>query len=177
MVLQLEGRLRETLERIKLKDHIPAAGGNSVGSSNHLEAMVQQLLSAARTQASRLAKLETSCFSSPGAGMGMNSKTGPQLPEGGMAGPKEQEVTSREVALDGVVAALQQTRVELEEVLRSSRQRYLPAGKISILPPAISVSVFTCFFAFVFTFLSSATQTTFHLQIFFCVDTFRSCFT
>lgn len=148
MALQLEGRLRETLERLKHRDQTSAAGGNSVGHSNHLEVMVQQLLSVARIQASRLAKLETSCFSSPGAGMGMNSKSGPQLPEGGRAGPREQEVTSQEVALGGVVAALQQTRVELEEVLRSSRQRYLPAGKISILPPAISVSVFTCFFLF-----------------------------
>lgn len=151
MAVQVEGRLRETLERLKLREQssaAAAAAGNSVGNSNHLEAMVQQLLSAARTQASRLAKLETSCFSSPGAGMGMNSKTGPQLPEGGGAGHREQEVTSREVALDGVVAVLQQTRAELGEVLRSSRQRYLPAGEISIFPSAVSVCVFHLQFFF-----------------------------
>ncbi|KAI3354409.1 hypothetical protein L3Q82_018929 [Scortum barcoo] len=144
MALQLEGRLRETLERLRHKDQTSAASGNSVGNSNHLETMVQQLLSAARTQASRLAKLETSCFSSPGAGMGMNSKTGPELPEGGGAGHREQEVTSREVALDGVVTALQQTRVELEEVLRSSRQRYLPAGcEMALLFPMRSRHIYT----------------------------------
>eukprot|EP00064_Thunnus_orientalis_P015289 superscaffoldBa00002803_g15339 len=118
--------------------------GNSVGNSNHLEAMLQQLLSAARTQASRLAKLETSCLTSPGAGMGMSSKTGFQLPEGGRAGHREQEVTSREVALEGVLAALQETRVELQEVLRSSRQRYLPAGcEMALLFPMRSRRIYT----------------------------------
>lgn len=141
MALQLEGRLRETLERLKSKDHASsaAAAGNSVGNSNHLEAMLQQLLSIARTQASRLAKLETGCFSSPGAGT--SPKTGP---DSRRPVNQEQEVTSRELALEGVLAALQQTRVGLEEVLRSSRQRYLPAGEKSISPPAIYVSVFTC---------------------------------
>ncbi|GLD57121.1 pentraxin-related protein PTX3 [Lates japonicus] len=124
MALQLEGRLRETLERLKLGDQTSAAAaGNSVGNSKNLEPMLHQLLSAARAQASRLTKLETSCLSSPGAGMGTNTKTGFQLPEGGRAGHQEQEVTSRQVALDGVLAALQQMRVELEEVLGSSRQK------------------------------------------------------
>lgn len=132
MAMQLEARLRDTLERIKSGDHTSAAaGGNSVGNSNTLEAMLQQLLSAARTQASRLAKLETSCFSSDSVGMGLNSKTRFQRPDGGRAGHQEQEVTSREVALEAALAQLQQTRMELEEGLRSSRQRYLPAGKIS----------------------------------------------
>lgn len=144
MALQLEGRLRETMERLKHRDQTSAAAGNSVGNSNHLEAMLHQLLSAARTQASRLAKLETSCFSSPGAGMGMNTKTGSQLPESGGAGLREQEVTSQEVALDGVLAALQQTRVELGEVLRSSRQRYLPAGcEMALLFPMRSRRIYT----------------------------------
>lgn len=132
MALQLEGRVRETLERLKSREQTFAAAGNSVGNSKHLEAMLQQLLSAAQTQTSRLTKLETSCFSSPGAGMSMNTKAGSQLPEGGGVQLREQEVTSQEVALDGVLAALQETRVELGEVLRSSRQRYLPAGEISI---------------------------------------------
>lgn len=149
MVLQLENRLRESLERLRQRDQTSAsAARNSVGISNHLEAMLQQLLSAAQTQASRLTKLETSCFSSPGAGMGMNSKSGSQFPEDGGAGTLEQEVTSRDVALDGVLSALLQARVGLDEVLRSSRQRYLPAGKISILPSAIFASVFTCCFLF-----------------------------
>lgn len=182
MALQMEGRLKDTLERLKLRDQTSAAAGNSAGNSNHLEAMVQQLLSAARTQASRLAKLETSCFSSPGAGMGMNSKTGSQLPDGGVAGHRVQEVTSQEVALDGAVAALQQMRVELGEVLRSSRQRYLPAGKISILPAAICVSVFTCCFLFlcIRLHLSQQCQTNNLPPLIFLlpwVDTFRSRFT
>ncbi|XP_028428529.1 pentraxin-related protein PTX3 [Perca flavescens] len=141
MALQVEGRLRETLERLKSRDHTFAAAGNSVGNSNHLEAMLQQLLSAAQTQTSRLAKLETSCFSSPGAGMGMNSKTGSQLPEGRL---QEQKVTSQEVALDGVLAALQETRVELWEVRRSLRQRHLPAGcEMALLFPMRSRRIYT----------------------------------
>lgn len=156
MVVQLENRLKESLERLRLRDQTSAsAARNSAGNSNHLEVMLQQLLSAAQTQASRLTKLENSCFSSPAAGMGMNSKSGPQFPEGGRA--LEQEVTSRDVALDGVLAALLQARAGLDEVLRSSRQRYLPAGKISILPPAIFAFVSTCCFRFLY--LSSTLST------------------
>ncbi|KAE8295469.1 Pentraxin-related protein PTX3 [Larimichthys crocea] len=141
MAMQLESRLRETLERFVLRDQSSAvAAGNSVENSN-LELMLHQLLVAARTQATRLGKLESSCFSSPGAGTG---KTGSQLPEGGGAGNREQEVTSREVALDGVLAALQQTKVGLEEVLRSSRQRYLPAGcEMALLFPMQSRRIYT----------------------------------
>lgn len=156
MAVQLESRLRETLERFVLRDQ--SSAGNSVENSN-LELMLHQLLVAARTQATRLGKLESSCFSSPGAGTG---KTGSQLPEGGGAGNREQEVTSREVALDGVLAALQQTKVGLEEVLRSSRQRYLPAGKISILLPGICVCLYLLLSvpssAFIFTSFNSDTQ-------------------
>ncbi|XP_054482950.1 pentraxin-related protein PTX3 [Anoplopoma fimbria] len=126
MTLQLEGRLRETLERHRPREQRSSAAGN--GNSNHLVAMLQQILSAAQTQNSRLAKLETSCFGSPGAGMGSNTNTGSQPPEAGGAGLREQEVTSRVVALDRVLAAMQQAREELGEVLRSSRQRKLPAG-------------------------------------------------
>ncbi|KAM8768507.1 pentraxin-related protein PTX3 [Acanthopagrus schlegelii] len=140
MALQLEGRLRETLERLKSKDQTSsAAAGNSVGNSNHLEAMLQQLLSIARTQASRLAKLETGCFSSPGAGTSPKTGSDSRIPVN-----QEQEVTSRELALDGVLAALQQTRVGLEEVLRSSRQRYLPAGcEMALLFPMRSRRIYT----------------------------------
>ncbi|XP_047450311.1 pentraxin-related protein PTX3 [Mugil cephalus] len=143
MALQLEGRLRETLERLKLRD-LSSAAGNSVGNSDHLEAQLQHLLSAARTQASRLAKLETSCFSSPEAGMEMNSKTGFQLPGSGGAEPQAQGVTSREVAVDVVLAALEETRMKLEEVQRSSRQRYLPAGcETALLFPMRSRRIYT----------------------------------
>ncbi|XP_008283740.1 pentraxin-related protein PTX3 [Stegastes partitus] len=143
MALQLEGRLRDTLERFKVGDRTSAAG-NSVGSSNHLEAMLQQLLSTARTQVSRLAKLETSCLSSTGAGMGTNTKTGFQLPGGGRAGLREQEVTTREAALDSVLAALQEMKGELGEVVRSSRQRHLPAGcEMALLFPMRSRRIYT----------------------------------
>ncbi|XP_031716463.1 pentraxin-related protein PTX3 [Anarrhichthys ocellatus] len=146
MALQLEGRLKETMERVKTRDPTSAAAaaaaaGNSV--SNRSEVMLQELLSAARMQASRLTKLETSCLSSPGAGMGLNTKPGSQLPEDGEAGLQEQEVTSPEVALDRVLAAMQQTRVELEEVLRSSRQRLLPAGyEMALLFPMRSRRIY-----------------------------------
>uniref|UniRef100_A0A3Q4AKH5 Pentraxin (PTX) domain-containing protein n=1 Tax=Mola mola TaxID=94237 RepID=A0A3Q4AKH5_MOLML len=59
MVLQLESRLRESLDRLKLRDQTSAR--YSVGNSNHLEAMLQQLFSAVQTQSSQLAKLEASC--------------------------------------------------------------------------------------------------------------------
>uniref|UniRef100_A0A3B4UDC9 Pentraxin 3 n=1 Tax=Seriola dumerili TaxID=41447 RepID=A0A3B4UDC9_SERDU len=60
------------------------------------------------------------------------------------AGRREQEVTSRDVALDRVLTALQQTRAELEEVLRSSRQRYLPAGcEMALLFPMRSRRIYT----------------------------------
>lgn len=144
MVLQLENRLRESLERLRLKDQASAA--SAARNPNHLEAMLQQLLSAAQAQSSRLTKLETSCFSHPGAGMGLNSKIGSRFADGGRAGALEQEVTSREVALEGALAALLQARTALDQVLISSRQRYLPAGKISISPPTNFPSVLTCCF-------------------------------
>lgn len=127
MALQLEGRLRESLERLKFGDYIPTADGNSVGSTNNLEAMLQQLLSATRSQATRLGKLETSCFSNPGG-----VKATSPLPQGGRVGHREQEVTSHQVALEAASAVLQQTRMEIQEVLSSSRRRRLPAGKLSL---------------------------------------------
>lgn len=148
MVLQLESRLRDSLERLRLRDQTSAATWNSAGNSNHLEATLQQLLSAAQTQASRLTKLETSCLSSPGAGVAMNSKTQSQFPGGKGAGKLEQEVTSLELAIDRAVTVLLQAKEGLDKVLGSSRQRYLPAGKISIFyhHQHSSLSVFTCCF-------------------------------
>lgn len=130
MAMQLESRLREALERLRLGDRTSAAAsGTSVGNSEDLEVTLQQLLSATQAQATRLAKMEASCFTSPGAGVGLNTKTGFQLPENEVAGHQEQDVIARGVALEGMLIALQQIKVELEEVLRSSRKRHLPAGK------------------------------------------------
>ncbi|XP_030008858.1 pentraxin-related protein PTX3 [Sphaeramia orbicularis] len=135
MVLQLEARLREALDRFR-----PQGDPTWNSAGIHLEAMLQQLLSAAQTQASRLAKLETSCFSSPATGVGVHSKTGFQLP----GGHQEQEVASQEVALEAALVALQQTKVELEEVLRSSKQRSLPAGcEMALLFPMRSSRIYT----------------------------------
>lgn len=165
MVLQLENRLRESLERLRLKEQNSAAARNSVGNSNHLEATLQQLVSTVQTQANRLAKLETSCFGSSGAGMGMNWKRS-LLPEGGGAGILEQEVTSRQATLGGLQAALLQVRVGLAEVLSSWQQRYLPAGEISISSSRLSSPAVS-----VFTFLHTTTHVTSRLHIFFSADT------
>uniref|UniRef100_A0A8C2ZLZ5 Pentraxin 3 n=1 Tax=Cyclopterus lumpus TaxID=8103 RepID=A0A8C2ZLZ5_CYCLU len=116
-------------KRLKPRDQTVAA----VENSNHLEAMLQQLLSAAQMQTSRLAKLETSCFSGPGAGMGLNAKPGSQLPEeAGGAGLREQEVTSQEVALEGVLAMA---------LLFPMRSRRIHTSVIPAVP--LSVSSFT----------------------------------
>ncbi|KAM9812357.1 pentraxin-related protein PTX3 [Syngnathus typhle] len=136
LALQLEGRLRESLERFKFGDYITTADGNSVGNSNHLEAMLQQLLSATRSQASRLGKLETSCFSHR-----RGAKETSQLSQGVH---REQEVTTQEVALEAALAMLQQTRMEIQEVLSSSRRRHLPAGnEMAILFPMRSRRIYT----------------------------------
>ena len=132
MALQLEGRLKETMERIKPRDQTSAR--NSAGTSDHLDERLQQLISATLLQATRLAKMEHSCLrNGPRAGMGMDVKMVSKLPEAAGNEHQEQQVPSREGALDSLLAALQQTREELGEVLRSSRQRQLPAGEISIL--------------------------------------------
>lgn len=128
MVLQLETRLRESLERLRLKEQNTAAARNAVGNSNHLEVTLQQLLSTLQTHANRLAKLDGACFRSPAAGTGISPKTPSLLPEGGGAGSREQEVASRQVEPDGPP----QVRVALAEVLRSWQQRNLPAGEISV---------------------------------------------
>lgn len=135
MVLQLERRLQETFERFKLGE-LTSDVGNSVGNSNHLEAQIQQLLSASSMQTSRLAKLESSCLSSrnTGSGFALNGKNGFQL----------QEVTPREAALDGVLAALQAVKAELDKELRSTRQRQLPAGcEMALLFPMRSRRIYT----------------------------------
>lgn len=146
MVLQLESRLRESLERLRLKDQSsPAAAARSpTGNSNHLEATLQQLFAAVQTQSSRMAKLETSCSNR----IGLNPKMGAQFAEVGGTGTLEQEVTSREVVLENTLVALEQARTALDQVVSSTRLRYLPAGETSISPPTIFQSVFTSSFAF-----------------------------
>ncbi|KAM8905510.1 pentraxin-related protein PTX3 [Spinachia spinachia] len=138
MASLLEGRLKETMERLKPRDSASgAAAGNPLWNFNQLESKLQQLIAAAQTQTSRLSKLESSCLSGPEAGMGLNTKPRSKLPE-------EQEVTPREAALDGVLAAMQKARVELGEVLRSSRQRLLPAGcETALLFPMRSRRIYT----------------------------------
>ncbi|KAF7668951.1 hypothetical protein LDENG_00267560 [Lucifuga dentata] len=154
MAMQLENSIRETLDRLKPLENknLPIANAKCVANSNNIEALLQQLVSAAQTQASRLAKLESSCLSSAGAGTEMGagmpliSKMGFPLPEAPGAGHQEQEVTSHEVvgALEGALTALEQTRVELERVLRSSSQRYLPAGcEMALLFPMRSRRIYT----------------------------------
>ncbi|XP_061575105.1 pentraxin-related protein PTX3 [Cololabis saira] len=136
IAVQLEGRLRETLDCLKLRD-LTSAAGNSAGNSNHLEAMLQQLLSASRTHASRLAKLESSCLRSAGVGMGMNAKTG-------AVEQHDQQEKSREAAMDELLVALQGVRADLNEVIKSSRQRHLPAGcEMALFFPARSPHMHT----------------------------------
>ncbi|XP_060929699.1 pentraxin-related protein PTX3 [Limanda limanda] len=142
MAMQFEARLKETMERLKIAVQSPdATGGNSVEDPDNLESSLHQLLSAARAQTSQLTRLETS---STGAGTGRNTKPGFQLAEGGGAGHQEQEFTSREVALEGVLAALKQTRAEQEEALRFQSQRHLPAGcDMALLFPMRSRRIYT----------------------------------
>uniref|UniRef100_A0A665W293 Pentraxin 3, long b n=1 Tax=Echeneis naucrates TaxID=173247 RepID=A0A665W293_ECHNA len=137
------GLLRGEMLRLVGRRKAPAAAGNSFSNSKNLEGMLQQLLSAAQSQASRLTKLEANCFSGPGAGTGMNAKAGFQIQDGGSE-HRVQEVTSQEAALDAVLATLQQMNVELKEVLTSSRQRYLPAGnEMALLFPMRSRRIYT----------------------------------
>ncbi|KAM4590019.1 pentraxin-related protein PTX3 [Fundulus diaphanus] len=136
--LQLEGSLQEALERFKL-GNLTSAAGNSVRNAKHLEAQIQQLLSAAHVQTTRLTKLESSCLSSSseGAGLGLNGKKGFPL----------QEVTPGGAALDTVLAELQAVKDKLDEELNLSRQRHLPAGcEMALLFPMRSRRIYTAIF-------------------------------
>lgn len=140
MVLQLESRLRESLERLRLKEQASAgAARNPAGNSDNLEATLQQLFAAVQAQSSRMAKLETSCSN----GISLSPKMGAQFAEVGGTGTLQQEVTSREVVLENMLAALEQARTALDQVLSSTRLRYLPAGDTFISPPTIVPFVFT----------------------------------
>lgn len=145
MVLQLESRLRESLERLRLKDQASAAAPrNPAGNSNNLEATLQQLLAAVQSQSSRMAKLETSCSN----GISQNPKLTAQFAEVGGTGTLKQEVTSREEVLENTLAALEEARMALGHVMSSTELRFLPAGDTFISPPTIYSSVFTYRFAF-----------------------------
>uniref|UniRef100_A0A3P9IIQ2 Pentraxin 3, long b n=1 Tax=Oryzias latipes TaxID=8090 RepID=A0A3P9IIQ2_ORYLA len=134
--LELEGRLKETLESFKFRDLASAAD-----HSNYVDTMLQQLLTAAQTQTSRLSKLESSCFGGPGSGTGINTKAGFQLPGGG-SGHRDQQVTSQ-CALDVVETQLQELRAKLENLQNWSRQRYLPAGcEMALLFPMRSRRIY-----------------------------------
>ncbi|XP_029571763.1 pentraxin-related protein PTX3-like [Salmo trutta] len=124
MSMQMEARLRESMEHLR-QDRSTAAD-NSAGN-NHQEKLLQQLLTAARTQAVRLIKLENSCLSNPEA-------TGENL---------QQEVASAEM-LVAVVTELAKTRAVLELALKSAQQRHLPAGcETALLFPMRSRRIFS----------------------------------
>ncbi|XP_041732806.1 pentraxin-related protein PTX3-like [Coregonus clupeaformis] len=124
MSMQMEARLRETMGHLRQDRSIAAS--DSAGNS-HQEKLLQQLLTAARTQDIRLIKLENSCLSNPEA-------KGENL---------QQEVASAEM-LDAVVTELVKTRAVLELVFKSAQQRHLPAGcETALLFPMRSRRIFS----------------------------------
>ncbi|KAM8853017.1 pentraxin-related protein PTX3 [Synchiropus picturatus] len=127
LAVEAAGRRAAAQVEARLRESLPSAGGGT----SAVEEMLRELLSTVQSQASRLAKLESSCFSSPGAREG--------------AAPQPAQVGGDE--LEGLLAALQQTRAELEEARRSSRPRYLPAGcEMALLFPMRSRRIFTSVF-------------------------------
>ncbi|XP_028320568.1 pentraxin-related protein PTX3 isoform X2 [Gouania willdenowi] len=147
MVSQMEDHLRELLERHKVSDptsalaagdsgpvatsrsfsigsSVPSASG-TVGpaggdGSDHLETILQQLLTMANTQASKLTKM-ASCLSNPRARMGRSGKAEHQHISDTGAGNHQQEVTSQDLALEGLMDAIQGLR-------RMMKETTLPAG-------------------------------------------------
>ncbi|KAJ0063870.1 hypothetical protein NL108_012866 [Boleophthalmus pectinirostris] len=127
--LQLESHFKDMLDQLK-----PCENTNVKSGGLQLEPVLQQLLSAAQSQASRLVKLESNCFG------GLHSKTGFQHSNQ----HQEQEVASQEGMLGAALGALQQSRTELEEVLSSLKQRYLPGGcDMALLFPMRSRRIYT----------------------------------
>lgn len=126
---QLDARFKEMLDRLKERDD---QNVNHAGVQQ--EAVLQQLLSAAQAQASRLVKLESSCFS------GAPSKSGFQP----SSGHEEQEVASKEQHLETALEAIEQSRAELQDVLQSLKRRVLPAGcDMALLFPMRSRRIYT----------------------------------
>uniref|UniRef100_A0AAZ3NYU4 Pentraxin (PTX) domain-containing protein n=1 Tax=Oncorhynchus tshawytscha TaxID=74940 RepID=A0AAZ3NYU4_ONCTS len=126
MSMQMEARLKESLEHLR-QDRSIAAGKSAGNSGNsHQETLLQQLLHAARTQASRLVKLENICLSNPG----------PITPPEAKREDLQQDVVPAEM-LVALVTELAKTRAVLELAFKSAQQRHLPAD----LP--LSLSSFT----------------------------------
>uniref|UniRef100_A0A8C7UBJ9 Pentraxin 3 n=1 Tax=Oncorhynchus mykiss TaxID=8022 RepID=A0A8C7UBJ9_ONCMY len=124
MSMQMEARLRESMEHLRQDRSTDA--GNSAGNS-HQEKLLQQLLTAVRTQAIQFIKLENICLSNPEA-------KGENL---------QQEVASAEM-LVAVVTELAKTRAVLELALKSAQQRHLPAGcETALLFPMRSRRIFS----------------------------------
>ncbi|XP_010898276.2 pentraxin-related protein PTX3 [Esox lucius] len=133
MSLQMEARLRESMEHLRQERSI--AVGNTAGNSvnSHQETLLQQLLAASRTQASRLMKLENSCLTNPR----------PITPTEANSRDLQQVVALTEM-LDAVVTELGKTRAVLEEALKSAHIRHLPAGcETAILFPMRSRRIFS----------------------------------
>lgn len=93
---QLDARFKEIIDRLK-------AGEDQHGKHSGVqqEAALQQLLSAAQSQASRLLKLESSCFSGAGSKAGFQHSAG---------GHQEQEVATEEGHLETAIVAMQQSK-------------------------------------------------------------------
>ncbi|XP_014070800.2 pentraxin-related protein PTX3 [Salmo salar] len=133
MSMQMEARLKESLEQLR-QDRSIAAGkyaGNS--GDSHQETLLQQLLTAARTQASRLVKLENICLSNPG----------PITPPEAKGEDLQQDVASAEMMV-ALVTELAKTRAVLELAFKSAQQRHLPAGcETALLFPMRSRRIFS----------------------------------
>uniref|UniRef100_A0A3B4AQ00 Pentraxin (PTX) domain-containing protein n=1 Tax=Periophthalmus magnuspinnatus TaxID=409849 RepID=A0A3B4AQ00_9GOBI len=127
--LQLDNHFKGMLDRLK-----PHEDTNVKSENLQLERVLQQLLSTAQSQTARLLKLESSCFSGPHSKMGLQHSNQHQ----------EQEVASQEGHLEATLGALQQSRTDLEEVLSSLKQRYLPGGcDMALLFPMRSRRIYT----------------------------------
>uniref|UniRef100_A0A8C6T4L2 Pentraxin 3, long b n=1 Tax=Neogobius melanostomus TaxID=47308 RepID=A0A8C6T4L2_9GOBI len=130
LALQLDSRFHEMLDRLKAQEdeHVKPLGAQQ-------DAVLQQLLSAAQSQDAQLIKLESSCFSATHSKTGFNR---------GSTEPQEQEAASEGGHLEAALVAMQQSRAELQEVLQSLKQRYLPAGNdVALLFPMRSRRIYT----------------------------------
>ncbi|KAJ0022237.1 hypothetical protein NQD34_009727 [Periophthalmus magnuspinnatus] len=130
-----------------------------------LERVLQQLLSTAQSQTARLLKLESSCFSGPHSKMGLQHSNQHQ----------EQEVASQEGHLEATLGALQQSRTDLEEVLSSLKQRYLPGGKIYIFSLLLPFNNLCCDMALLFPMRSRRIYTSVIPEIPLSLSSFTAC--
>ncbi|KAJ7995358.1 hypothetical protein DPEC_G00243740 [Dallia pectoralis] len=133
MSMQMEARIRESMEHLRQERSV-AVGNNGENSINsHQETLLQQLLAAARTQSSRLMKLENSCLTNPRPITSTEAN-----------GRDQQRDVALTEMLDPVVTELAKTRAVLEQTLKSANIRHLPAGcEASILFPMRSSRIFS----------------------------------